>query len=88
MGGDSPTQRPVHDLVQAIGTDAASLSEHATVGSRLNLYTEVVDETGRPVHFGPKDSVANGAPQVRRPRCQLPAHGWAGLRVNPLLDAG
>jgi hypothetical protein len=55
---------PGDTLVQAIGADAIWLAAHATPGTRMVLDTTVVDEQGRPVHFGPLDSVVNGGPQL------------------------
>ncbi|MCO5998017.1 phosphodiester glycosidase family protein [Actinoallomurus rhizosphaericola] len=51
-------------VIEAIGTEASWLGEHAIVGHRLRLRTKVTGPGGRPVDFGPNDSVVNGGPQL------------------------
>lgn len=51
-------------VIEAIGTEAAWLDAHATVGTHFALTTRVTGPGGSPVRFGPADSVVNGGPQL------------------------
>ncbi|CAL9347560.1 hypothetical protein SUDANB96_00401 [Streptomyces sp. enrichment culture] len=63
-GGTVPAQGTV---LQATGTAAAWLREHATVGAELDLIRRVVDaDTGARVPLTAKTSVINGAPLLVR----------------------
>lgn len=51
-------------VLEAIGTEAAWLDRNAVVGEHLRIRTAVTGPGGRPVRFGPHDSVVNGGPQL------------------------
>jgi hypothetical protein len=55
---------PGATVVQATGAAADWLSRHAAPGRRIRVDTTVTDERGRPVRFGPRDSVVNGGPRL------------------------
>jgi hypothetical protein len=51
-------------VIEAIGTEASWLDQHATVGQRLRVTTRVTGSDGHTLRFGPADSVVNGGPQL------------------------
>lgn len=89
-------------VIEAIGTEAAWLDAHATVGTRLRLTTRITGSGGRTLRFGPADSVVNGGPRLVtdgrvsiEPRADGLIHpddpsyfyGW-GIRRNPRTMIG
>lgn len=89
-------------VIEAIGTEAAWLQQHATVGRRLRVVTRVTGPRGRAVRFAPGDSAVNGGPQLVNdgnvsiaPRVDGLIHpddpsyfyGW-GIRRNPRTMIG
>lgn len=90
------------EVIEAIGSEAAWLDRHATVGRRLRVRTRVTGPGGRTVRFGPGDSAVNGGPQLVddgrvsiAPRADGLIHsddpsyfyGW-GIRRNPRTMIG
>ncbi|MDN3355714.1 phosphodiester glycosidase family protein [Actinomadura sp. DC4] len=90
------------EVVEAIGTEAAWLDAHATVGTRLRTTTRITGPDGRPLGFGPRDSAVNGGPRLVtggrvtiEPRADGLLHpgdpsyfyGW-GIRRNPRTMIG
>jgi hypothetical protein len=89
-------------VIEAIGTEAAWLDAHATVGTRLRTTTRITGSGGRPLRFGPADSAVNGGPRLVtdgrvsiEPRADGLLHpgdpsyfyGW-GIRRNPRTMIG
>jgi hypothetical protein len=103
QGPRTATSVPVGGkVIEAIGTEAAWLQRHATVGRRLRVVTRVTGPRGRAVRFAPGDSAVNGGPQLVNdgnvsiaPRVDGLIHpddpsyfyGW-GIRRNPRTMIG
>ncbi|MFF7635133.1 phosphodiester glycosidase family protein [Kitasatospora sp. NPDC008050] len=103
LGARDGAAVPAGDSVlQSIGTEASWLSGALKVGQQVSLQTRVTDEHGRPVTFGPHDSVVNGGPQLLEGGHQAIApvadgiahpgdpsyfYGW-GIRRNPRTVIG
>jgi hypothetical protein len=64
-------------VVSATGADARWLAAHASIGARMRLRSDVVDEAGDSLHLDRRDYVVNGGPR-------LVADGR--IAVNPRTD--
>ncbi|MFB7666218.1 phosphodiester glycosidase family protein [Kitasatospora sp. NPDC056138] len=88
--------------VQAIGTEAAWLTDSLPVGGHVTVQTSVTDSRGQRVRFGPDDSAVGGGPELLsrgvpdiRPVADGLVHpgdpsyfyGW-GVRRNPRTAIG
>ncbi|WP_327071130.1 phosphodiester glycosidase family protein [Kitasatospora sp. NBC_01302] len=103
LGARDGAAVPAGDSVlQSIGTESGWLAGAVQVGQQVTLQTRVTDEHGRPVTFGPHDSVVNGGPQllegghevidpvadgVAHPGDPSYFYGW-GIRRNPRTVIG